>query len=90
MPNRYHYSTPQAEYARLDELEIYEDMEESELGCGSHWKEMLRTSWVGRAVETMQIRWWHMRTGFHIDEREVSENDYRRDERMVAISEVSS
>jgi hypothetical protein len=63
--------------------------ERSECGWGSECAEMLRTSWVGRAVETMQIKWWQIRTGFTVDESMVSENDFRRDERLVALSEVS-
>lgn len=55
----------------------------------SECTELLRTSWVGRAVETMQIKWWQKRTGFTVDEGMISENDYRRDERLVAASEVS-
>jgi hypothetical protein len=51
---------------------------------------MLRTSWVGRAIEMVQIKWWQMRTGFTVDEGMVAENDFRRDARLVALSEVST
>jgi hypothetical protein len=40
----------------------------------------------------MQIKWWHYRTGIGaLEESEngVEESEYRRDERLVALSEVS-
>lgn len=39
----------------------------------------------------MQIKWWHYKTGIGALERErgMEESEYRRDERLVAASEVS-
>lgn len=58
-----------------------EQQEHHEVGC---------TNWARRALEIVQIQWWHFRTGFEVDERKVLETDYRRDERLVAASEVST
>jgi hypothetical protein len=52
------------------------------------WGCDLSMEWLVRAVENVQIRWWHLRTGFGVDEGTVEESEFRRDERLVAASEV--
>ncbi|KAJ3575396.1 hypothetical protein NP233_g1122 [Leucocoprinus birnbaumii] len=71
-----------------------DDENDEHMGCGG-WELLSldirswRTGWLARAVETMQIKWWHHKTGVRALESEegTEESEYRRDERLVAASE---
>lgn len=87
--NQPKYSVPQAGYIKLrgemlGDAKMSDTGHEPEIGCGGAFGTR-----VHRTIETVQIWWWHRRTGYSVDERTVLESDYRRDERLVAASEVN-
>ncbi|KXN93124.1 hypothetical protein AN958_00048 [Leucoagaricus sp. SymC.cos] len=100
MLTRYHHSMRRNPYTQLPEkskaqssslppaypVDLEETNEESSWSFSS-----LRTTWLESVVETMQTKYCDWRYGPSIgaDERRVDENDYRRNERLLATSEVS-